>query len=301
MRLIVAALFLFVFFVPSDVAAQRGSCSGHRIHWLGGAPQIGFDRGRAPQDHTDPWDFEPAVVSMNRDLWDALVYDAYDHPTPNRSSQGGMSSLPLEERRTLVMTGDQVISLNICIQSADESQTGRRLDTYHDPAWWHQELFRITGVFTVPTVRVDACASEPQIGWVHIREARAGELSNNALAGAASWRYIDPHGVRSEWAKSEIVWHPEYVLQASNARIERTLAHELGHVVGFWHTPPGSGFVMEDGYRSRRSDIESELGSWAYLLGPNVQYPGFVRGTDVPALPLVGVVLLAFLLMWRRG
>ena len=50
-------------------------------------------------------------------------------------------------------------------------------------------------------------------------------------------------------------------------------------------------------------ELERWLAQWAYYVGPNIPYPGFVRDTPVPALPLVGLLLLAGLVVglgWRR-
>jgi len=46
----------------------------------------------------------------------------------------------------------------------------------------------------------------------------------------------------------------------------------------------------------RASDTERWLAQWAHYVGPGIEYPGFVDETPVPALPLVGMLVLAGIL-----
>ena len=274
------------------------------------------------------------MTARDRELWDAIVYGAYDYPIPNPMSENGMTSLPLQERRTLVVAENTVPTIQVCIQSSDESYAGERLAAYSDSSWWRRQIDRWTNFSWRGDIQIDACTDEPMTGWVHVREGDEGEVAEGALAHATSWRYSDPHGIGGRWARSEIVWHPEAVQDTSEEYFESTLAHELGHVLGLFHALPGSGFVMVSGETPPRpwTDKERWLSQWANRVGPNVQYPGLLRPTatapgdlkggvkdlvdealadlqddsdesngrqaveSVPALPIAGVLLLAIVL-----
>ena len=299
MRRTIAFTALILLGLPTVGAAQRAACGGHIIHWIGGAPRATYDRG--PLDHRGPTLPEPeGFTARDRELWDALVYDAYDRPQADPSHNGSMGGLPLDQRRTLVIDSATVPTVNLCIQSADHSYTGERLAAHTDAAWWRRHFERFANVRWSGQIEVGDCSGEPRNGWVNVREGRDGEVSDGVLARASSWRYADPHGVWSEWVRSEIVWNPEHVqdLQRNpDSYVEETLAHELGHVLGLWHVPLGSGFVMMPSGRTTWPDRERWLSQWAYEVGPNVQYPGLVRDVPVPALPLVGLLLLATMLV----
>ena len=82
----------------------------------------------------------------------------------------------------------------------------------------------------------------------------------------------------------------------SEPYFEKTLAHELGHVLGLNHVQPWTGFVMVGGEMTTWPTRKPWLAQHASLfIGPGVEYPGFL--TPVPSLPLVGVLLLAGLLV----
>ena len=291
-RFVVGLLCLLLLWaVPAD-AQHR--CGGHTIHWIGGAPRASLDRG--PRDHEPPTIPEPAGMSArDRELWDAIVYDAYDHPMPNPMSENGMTSLPLEDRRTLVIAENTVPTIQICIQSSDESYTGERLAAYSDTSWWRRQIDRWTNFSWRGDIQIDACTDEPMTGWIHVREGKEGEVSEEALAHASSWRYYDPHRILSRWSRSEIVWHPGNVRDLDEDHFEEVLAHELGHALGLWHAPSGSGFVMMgSGWASRPwPDKERWLSQWANHVGPNVQYPGLVRADDTPGDPPDRTALMA--------
>ena len=91
-----------------------------------------------------------------------------------------MSSLPLTERRTLVMHIGEATSFRLCIQSADESYHGRRLERYSDPAWWREQVQRFTNASWAGTIEIGACTGTPPVGWVYVREGDQGEIDDDA-------------------------------------------------------------------------------------------------------------------------
>ena len=250
------------------------------------------------------------MTARHRALWDELVFDAYDHTTPDPGRSGRMAGLPLDERRTLVMNRSQAVSFDVCITLHEDGEgvvqvTGERMKPYHDEDWWARNVQRFTGSSWRGDVRIDENGSctYPTSGQLLVRQGDAGELPQGVLAGARSQRRYDPHNIPQAWISSEIVFNPEIVEQQLESWFESTLAHELGHALGFSHVDPSSGFVMHAASGRQRTwpDTERWLSQWAYEVGPNVQYPGMLRGTRVPALPFLGALLLALVLVVSGG
>ena len=269
-RLILGLLILGLL-GATPAEAQRFSCGGNRIHWVGGAPGASFDPTvvRRHQDGQQPTIPEPA--GMNRELWEALVFDAWERPYP--------------AEQTIVLDRATVPTLRICIQSPDTSYTGQRLVPFSDASWWRRHIMYWTGLSWNGEIQIAACTDEPQEGWIHVREGRPDEGPSSALAYTDSRRERHPHGA-GRWLWSEIVWNPDlpnYVPPVDESNFEGVLAHELGHVFGFWHAP-GGGFLG-----GGAAGEESSLAQLAYRVGPNVRYPGLVRtGAEVdpdPASP----------------
>ena len=269
--------------------AQRFSCGGHHIHWVGGAPAAsadpaGADRGRssgAPGASFDPKHEagqQPTIdepAGLNRERWDALVFDGWE-----RKFYFG--------EQTAVLDRATVPTIRICIQSSDTSNTGERLAPYSDASWWRRQINRWTNLSWSGEIRIAACTDEPQDGWLHVREGRPGEVGDHALAHISSWRENHPHSA-GRWLRSEIVWNPDHVPDTDESYFEQVLAHELGHALAFAHAPPGSGYIMSVGGPEGWSEEESALTQLAYRVGPNIRFPGLVRaGAEVdpdPASP----------------
>ena len=281
-RIVFCALLLLC--IPVGATGQVGrACGGHNAVLIGGFPgRINLDPDRLRR-HGPPTLPIPGMTAGDRVLWDALVFDAYDYPTADETAQAHWRrALPLEERHTIVMPESAAASFQVCIQSSDESYTGERLTPYTDRDWWQSQVQYFTNHRWSGSIEVDVCdavdlESVPN-GWVYVREGRPGEVDDDYLAQATSWYYFDPHGTVSRWVKSEIVWHSAEKVRGTDERwLESSLAHELGHVLGFSHVDPSSGFVMlHDGPDRVWPEAERRLARLAYRVGPGIEYPGFV-------------------------
>ena len=270
MRSLILSAVLVGFATP---AFAQAVCGGHYIIYIGGAPTA-TPRFR---QHGPPTLPEPSgMTAQDRVLWDALIFDAYEHPTPSPDAEDyWRSSIPLEERHTRVMDTGDATSFGLCIQKADESYTGQRLEPY-DSAWWRGEVQRFTNGRWTGTIEVGTCTGDPPAGWVYVREGDPGEVDDDSIAHTVSWFSTNTHGTVETWVKSEIVFHSEQkVRNTSEAYFKVTLAHELGHVLGLSHVPPSSRFVMAPGTLSTWPDQESRLAQLAHQIGAGFEYPGF--------------------------
>ena len=229
--------------------AQRLACGGHRIEWVGGGsgrtfsgkPSVeGTPRGAGSRDsagydtaHDDgAQPTIPEPPGLNRERWDALVFTAFGFPSP--------------DKETLVQHGDIVPKINFCLQSADDSETGERLARHSDVSWWQRQINRWTDLNWQGELRVAACTGRPPDGWVYVRESEPGRVPDSIVASTASWRENHPHGY-GRWRHSIIDWNSDHVAAMADSDFEMVLAHELGHVLGFGHVPPGSGYIRWDG------------------------------------------------------
>ena len=249
----------------SPAEAQR-LAGDHLIEWIGGVPDASFEpRHEDGQQPTIP---EPA--GMNRERWDALVFDAFDEP------EGGFEPRRPLIGQTIVLERAVVPTIRICIQSPDTSKTGERLAPYSDASWWRRNIARWTGLSWNGEIRIAACTNGPQTGWVHVRAGRSGELAGDTLAHAASQFEGHPHKA-GRWVRSEIVWNPDTLQEMDESSFEKTLAHELGHVLGFSHVAPESRYIMSYHPDPVWSEEESSYAQLAYRVGPNIRFPGLVR------------------------
>ena len=274
-QLITAAALLAL--LPSLASAQAFTLAPHRI--IGDAP-IQTIQPRLPQP--------TGMTARDRALWDQLVFDAYDN-----SEALGHQNTPLEERRTLVIASGTIPRIRVCVEAADESYTGERLVPFATREWLNAQIERWTGVSWRGTLS-GPCGLTFYV--INVREATAADDLGGAFARTDT-RFVVATTI---WKSSEIIFNPDSLRSANDAKVEIAFAHELGHVLGLWHVELGSGFIMEPqiGNASRSWPTqERDLAQFAYRVGPRVDYPGFVPMTPVPALPVVGVLLLAALLL----
>ena len=264
----------------SPAAAQGWRCGGHSIEWAGGAPAAanhaeatdGADRVYGPvhEDGSQPTVPEPA--GLNRQRWDDLVFNAYDLP---RSRSPFIE--PLGQRQTQVMEREVVPTFGICVQGPEHSRFGRRAEPYANEAWWRQQIERWSGIRWSGEFRVGACTGAVPDGWIYAREDELDRFGGpNVLAAAISRRERHPHG-RGRWLASELIWNADMRDDVEEEFFESSIAHELGHALGFSHVPAATGYVMAVGITPTWPEEEGSLALLAYRVGPNVRYPGLLR------------------------
>ena len=269
--------------LPSFVSAQQLVCGGHRVTGDSGSRvTLDADRGplARPTQPQPPW-----MSARDRELWDQLVFDAYDHG-------GAQSDLPLEQRRTRTADPDRARTVDVCLPRSDRSYTGERLAPYADEQWWKLHIERWTGTAWRGSVSTN-CGIQ-LYGVIRVTEGDPDEIDDDVLATA----YTNRMGGR--WMSGEIVFNPDSLRRIKGYQLEAALAHELGHLMGMYHTKPGTGFVMDAFVPTAPATWpakEQELANLAYDVGPNVDYPGFVGATPVPAVSAGGLLLLVFLLL----
>ena len=243
---------------------------------------------------------QPGWVDMR--LWRQLVFNEWEEPAG------------FEMRRTQVLTCMQATTLDVYLQGAFFGNTV--IPESERPAWVRFINDLVTDLLEcggfAGRVTFGEETRELRDGRLNVRFASAAEPedfvgNSNALAFARTWAYRYTDETFAEWAYSEIVFNPDVDWSEEEAnsegltKFQKVLIHEFLHVLGFFHVSDAAS-IMHANY-GRRTDLDGhELSHvWlAYRIGPGMLYPGFTD--SVPALPLVGLLLLAGLLAgsgWR--
>ena len=278
-----ATLLLAALIVSAPTAAQQLVCGGHRVTDASGS-RVMLDVDRDPLAR--PAEPQPAWMTVrDRELWDALVFDAYD-------SSGPQGDLPLEQRRTRTVSAGDLRSVDVCLPRRDENVTGERVAPYANEQWWQRHIERWTGLPWRGSVTID-CGIR-LFGIIRVTEGDPEQIDEDVLATAYTNRTL------GRWLGGEIEFNPDNLPRAEDFQVEVALARELGHLLGMWHTEPGTGFVMDAHLPTSPASWptkERDLAQLAREVGPGVDYPGLASTTSVPALPLAGLLILGAVLM----
>ena len=171
--------------------------------------------------------------AFDAEFWQALVYNTYEYYA---NPEG---SYPLSETISLVLP---TTSPNFYIRRSTPDDTmpgcGRRwsLDRL---SYMERMIPRLVEQLTGEPYRgqvISGCEDRQQAEWITIVAATAQERPDLGCARARVGAYGDGDVAGRIW------FHEE---KCTTSFFRKAFAHELGHAMGFWHVPPGSGDAMD--------------------------------------------------------
>lgn len=233
-------------------------------------------------------DAMPRPGWVNDRMWNELVFRAHDEPWVGESVT----------RRTRTLTPDQVSNLVVYFVHHED---GPLFTSDAARQSWNRAMRKLLSDMTGTTWSgsvTDGPERPLSDGRLHFRIGSDDEFaaSTTAIAFAKTSAYAFQDGTFSKWAYSEIVVNPAYASRLLDDYVH-TITHELAHVLGFAHVSDSNNLMYTNYSGVRLDRTTADHMNLAYDVGPGVLYPGFARAMPTPALPLVGVVLLAILML----
>ena len=252
-------------------AADAGDVE-HRV--VGVVPFPAHERSGAAFDAADvdvlriprpPW--------VDGQFWDELVFRALENPD-------------YKDRRTFGLTDLELADLDVYIQTT-APEDGAAPISEDMLTWWQRSIPEAVRQFTGQpwrgriTTGVDS--RELTDGRVNVGIGTEEDFADkDACAIATVSYYAFPDGGFAEWARAEILFNPDDTRCIFRQDTQgRTMAHELGHVLGLYHVSDPAAIMYrasgsDRGYTQQIVDHAQLL----YELGPGLPYPGF--GPPIP-------------------